>query len=283
MDQAQSLKKWAQAKRQAGSKLFPTEIIAITSGKGGVGKTQISLNLALALARDSKVLLLDADMGTANVDVLLGIDPRRNLSHVLHQNAKISEILVPVTENLDLLPGTSGLSFQAGTQFGWSPVIEEADQLSACYEYIIVDTAAGISENIVNILGQADRVLLICTTEPTSIVDAYALCKTLYQKNPHRNIDLVANSVENEEQALEIFTKIQGALRHFLKKDISYLSYILYDSHIIQSIHQQKPVFLSFPNAPASGLFGELASRLKHDESWQGGKGLGQLFRTLRS
>lgn len=283
MDQAQNLKKLADSRRQAKAGLFPSEIIAITSGKGGVGKTQISLNLSLALACHSKVLLLDADMGTANVDVLLGIDPRKNLSNVLNQNARISDILVAINPNLHLLPGTSGLAVRTSSNFGWAPVIEEADQLSHSYDYIILDTAAGISETIINILCQADRVILVCTSEPTAIVDAYALGKTLLLRSPARRIELIANSVKSEQEALEIYTKLQGAFKHFLNKDISYLSYILYDSIIIQSIHQQRPVFLLSPDLPISRMFANLALKLRHGPEWQGGKGLGQLFRILRS
>lgn len=286
MDQAQSLKNLVRERNRDRKKSqgdsYSCEIIAVTSGKGGVGKTQISLNLALALSKRARVLLLDADMGTANVDVLLGIDPRKNLSHVLNQGEKIRDILVPITPNLKLLPGSSGLTLRAPTHFGWAPVIEEADQLSADFDYIIIDTAAGISETIISILCESDRVILVCTSEPTAIVDAYALSKTLLQRNPNRKIELIANSVQNEEEAREIHTKLQGAFRHFLNKDISYLSHILYDNHIIQSIHQQKPIYLSSPDLPVSKLFSELATKLAHGPDWRGGKGLSQVFRILK-
>ncbi|PIE90466.1 MAG: hypothetical protein CR997_05850 [Acidobacteria bacterium] len=282
MDQAHSLKKLAQSRREQKSAVYPCEVLAVTSGKGGVGKTQISLNLALALSVHSRVLLLDADMGTANVDVLLGIDPRKNLSHVLNQEANISDILVSINDKLDLLPGTSGLAVQTPANFGWNPVIEEAERLSQHYDFILVDTAAGITETIIELLSTADRVLLVCTSEPTAIVDAYALCKTLFQRNPHRQIELIANSVQNSEEAVEIYTKIQGAIRHFLKRDISFLAEVPFDQHIVRSIHQQQPVFQSNPSLPISKTFASLAHQLKHSKKWTGTYGLSQIIKTLK-
>ncbi|CAM2068558.1 MinD/ParA family protein [Sulfidibacter corallicola] len=284
MDQAETLRRVAALKRGQGpGGKSSCEIISVSSGKGGVGKSNITVNLAVTLAkRGRKVLMLDADMGTANIDILLGMDPRRNLSHVIEGQATLLEILVKVTDNLYLIPGASGIM-----DAGYLPV-QQLDQLRTdllkleeMFDFMFIDTAAGVNNLVIRTLQGSDRILMICTDEPTSIVDAYALAKVLFRECDAARLQLVVNDVEGEEEAEDVYGKLKVAIQHFLKKELEYLSYIVHDDVVARGVVLQKPFMLTPAECPARANFEALATLLDHDDPWTEGKGFLQLFQLL--
>lgn len=283
-DQASSLRELIFTKRPPKhSGTSNCEIIGITSGKGGVGKSNISMNLSLALGRQgSKVLVLDADIGTANIDILLGLTPRKHLGHIFSGEASIFEVMVKVTEDCYLIPGTSGvqdlddLPVEAQVQFR-----EELKKLEDMFDYMVVDTSAGVNKTVINLLRGSDRILLVCNEEPTSILDAYALCKVLFQVEPQINVEFIANNVAGEVDAREVYGKLRVAVKHFLNKELSYLGYVIHDKGIADGVINQKPLMMQDAPGPAMVNFRELASALMHGNGWAEGKGLHQLFNLL--
>ena len=192
-------------------KSAPCEIVAVTSGKGGVGKSTLTLNLALALAlKNFRVLVIDADIGTANLDILLNLDPRYHLAHVISGRVGLRQILQKVTENLSILPGASGISELPEMSLPHRDRLRrELDRLEATFDYLFVDTSAGVGRSVIQVLRGADRVILVCNEEPTAIVDAYALCKVFYQEQTEGVIELVVNNIHSEEEALEVYGKLR--------------------------------------------------------------------------
>ena len=284
MDQAETLRRIAAQKQ----KVTPQEghdiqIIAITSGKGGVGKSNVSLNTAIALAkRGRKTLILDADMGTANIDILLGMDPRLNLGHVIEGQANLFEILVKVTDNLYLIPGASGMMDPGylGIQ-NLEQLRKDILQLESMFDFVFIDTAAGVNQLVIQALKGSDQVLLICNDEPTSIVDAYALVKVLYKQDPEARIQLVVNDVEGEEEAEDVYGKLKAAIQHFLKRDLEYLNHIAHDEGIARGVILQKPFMFTAADSPARGHVETLATKLEAQLGNRSGKGLLQLFQRL--
>lgn len=285
IDQASTLRKLInqQDAEPAAPKQSPCEIIAVTSGKGGVGKSNVTLNTAAALAQNgSSVLILDADIGTANIDILLGKDPRQNLAHVIEGEASLYDVIEKVNEKLYFIPGASGIA-----DIGSMPTSnlerfrDDIFKLESLFDYLLVDTSAGVSDNVIKMLCASDRVLLICNGEPTSIVDAYALCKLLFQQYPDVNIYLVANNVKDEQEAQEVYDKLNAAVTHFLKKELHFLSHVVHDKAITAAVASQEPVMLADADVPAKANFVELANLLKHPEGWRQGKGFSELFNSL--
>lgn len=284
-DQASGLRKLATHAKPAPREVRShCEVLAVTSGKGGVGKTNVALNVALALAqRQQRVLILDADIGTANMDVLLGLDPSHTLGDVLRGQSRLMDTILPIQDRLDLLPGASGMvDFIKSSPSLPLHVIEDVTKLEGRYNYLIVDTSAGINANSIAILKGADRVLLVCTSEPTSIVDAYALCKSLFQRTHQVTIQIIVNNIATPQEAADVFAKLRAAVSHFLKKEIHYLSHVVHDAKMVESIYVQRPLLLHSPSSPASRNLQDLARKLSHPPSWEGGKGLTQFFNLLR-
>ena len=285
MDQASALRKFVQSMR---APLFveksKCEIMAVTSGKGGVGKSNTTLNTALALSQlGRKVLILDADIGTANIDILLGLDPRRHLGHVLDGSATLLQILEKVTDNLYLIPGASGIA-----DLGTMPLEllkqfrNDILKIEEMFDYLLVDTSAGVHHQVINLLKGSDRVLLICTPEPTSIVDAYALCKVLFKEAPGTHVELVVNNVVSLEEAHEVYEKLCLAVKHFLNRELPALEYIVYhDEGIAHGVINQKPVMMTAASSSAVQAYESIAAKLNHPDGWVEGKGVYQLLNLL--
>ncbi|CAM2009359.1 MinD/ParA family protein [Acanthopleuribacter pedis] len=285
MDQAETLRRLAAQKPKVAEPKADQDIriIAVTSGKGGVGKSNVTLNTAIALAkRGHATLILDADMGTANIDILLGMDPRLNLGHVIEGKASLFEILVKISDNLYLLPGASGIMDPGylGIQ-NLEQLRKDIGQLESMFQYVFIDTAAGVNQMVIQALKGSDRVLLICNDEPTSIVDAYALVKVLYKQDPEAFIQLVVNDVAGEEEAEDVYGKLRAAIQHFLKRDLDYLNHIAHDDVIARGVILQKPFMFTAAESPARGHVEALAEKLESTLADRGGKGLLQLFQRL--
>ncbi len=221
MDQAQNLRKYINLAHVNPKESVPSakdaKIITISSGKGGVGKTNFSVNLAIALAKlGRRVSLIDADLGLANVDVLMDLVPKYNLNHVLRLEKTIEEIIVEGPYGLNIISGGSGLLEMANlTKEKLNRLIEGLQVLNERSDYILIDTGAGLSDSVISFVEAAHDVILIVTPDPTSITDAYALIKNIHQMD--KNLRIVVNRVDSNKEGYEVFNKIYLAAKRFFK------------------------------------------------------------------
>lgn len=243
-------------------------VIAVTSGKGGVGKTSTSVNLAIALAANGgRVILMDADLGLANVEVLMGLGSFYNLAHVIDGSKSMLDILVKAPGGIEVVPGSSGLSKVADLDGpSRERLIQGLHDLQQAADFIIVDTMAGIGRNAVAFAAAADEVLLVTTPEPSAIVDAYAMLKTIYHLHGDAVIRLMVNMVVNQAQAKAVASKLANVSQQYLGRNLSYLGFIPRDPHVSQAVMQSQPFVLAFPNAPATKYLQMIAGRIIHQQ-----------------
>jgi flagellar biosynthesis protein FlhG len=237
------------------------KILAVTSGKGGVGKTNIVANLAVSLSDlGKKVVVLDADFGLANIDVLLGLTPRFHLGHVLFGNKTLTEIMVQGPKRIRIIPASSGLQrLSELTSEQKNFLVASFAHLDSDTDYFIIDTAAGISRNVIHFLLNAQEVIVVSAPEPTAIVDAYAIIKIILAEDHNKPVHVLINSVERAEEAQEVFCQINSVVKRFLGREVAYLGHVNRDPHVLQAVRNQVLVTNRFPNAPASACFRELA------------------------
>lgn len=257
-DQAQNLREFV--KRNQGL----ARVIAVTSGKGGVGKTNTSVNLSIALAQKGhRVVLLDADLGLANVEVLLGLNSLYNLQHVISGEKSMAQILVEGPGGLAVVPGTSGLAKLADlSERARENVMAGLRQMQERADFVVVDTMAGIGRSALSFVTAADEVLLVTTPEPSAIVDAYAMLKTAYQRRDDAIVRLITNMVLNKKQASLVYAKLSNAAQQYLGRKLSYLGMIPRDPHVSQAVMQSHPFVLRYPNAVATKCVLDIADRL---------------------
>lgn len=256
MDQAAGLRRMANPR--------PVKVIAVTSGKGGVGKSSVSVNLSVALARSgAQVMLMDADLGLANVDVLLGISPRYNLSHVIDGEASLEEVLVEGPEGIMIVPASSGTKRMA--ELGPAEnagLIHSFSELNHDVDYLIIDTAAGIADSVISFARAARDVLVVALDEPSSITDAYALIKVLNRDYGVRKAHVVANMVSGNRQGQELFEKLSRVTGRYLDVTLDFLGSIPADDSLRKAVQRQKPVVTAYPGSPSGKAFVELARRV---------------------
>jgi flagellar biosynthesis protein FlhG len=239
--------------------------MAISSGKGGVGKTNVVVNLGVALCEKKlRVAILDADYGLGNIDILLGLEPKHDIYELLSERVKLEDILIQ-REGLHIIPATSGI--QALSQL--SPqqdaiLFRELRKLESMVDLLIIDTAAGISDNVISLLLAADEIALVVSPEPTSIIDSYAVVKVVTELDIFKKFSVIANQVENEAEANEIFMKISRATQKFLNKSLEYLGYIRYDKNLTEAVKAQRPLIEHYPESAASRDFKNLARTLQN-------------------
>ncbi len=241
-----------------------TRVIAVTSGKGGVGKTNIVANLAYALTLlDKKVLVFDADLGLGNMDVLLGKAPRYNMSHVITGEKNIDEITVEGPGGMLILPASSGV--QDMTELMPAQrirILSALDTLMEDIDVLLLDTAAGISSNVMYFNVSAQEVIVVVTPEPTSITDAYALMKVMSLKYEEKKFNLLVNMVSGEVEAKDVCRQLSMVAKRFLDISIDYLGYIPRDSELTRCVRGQKLVREQRPSAAASRCFDTIARTL---------------------
>jgi flagellar biosynthesis protein FlhG len=239
-------------------------VIAVTSGKGGVGKTNIVANLGYAFCRlGKKVLILDADLGLGNLDVLLGIAPKYNLSHVLTGQKSINEIIVEGPGNLLVLPAASGI--QELTQLTHQQkvqILRELDQILDRVDLLLIDTAAGISSNVMDFNAIAQEIIVVVSPEPTAITDAYALMKVLALQYAEKRCKIIVNLASSTQQGNEVFRQLNLVTERFLDLKIEYVGSVLFDANVTAGIKQQKLVSDLFPDTLASKSFQGLARKI---------------------
>jgi flagellar biosynthesis protein FlhG len=249
-----------------------TRVLAVTSGKGGVGKTNVVANLAFCLSEiGRKVVVLDADFGLANIDVLLGLAPHFHLGHVLFGNKSLAEIMVQGPKGIRIIPASSGIQKLAElTTAQKNYLVRSFANLDVDTDYFLIDTAAGISGNVIHFLLAAQEVVVVSAPEPTAIVDAYAVVKILLSEDPGKNIRILINSARNEDESLEVFHQINSVVKRFLSRELSYLGHVERDPHVAQAVRGQVLVTQCFPNAPASRCFRRLAQTLVRETPGMG-------------
>ena len=246
-----------------------TRIIAITSGKGGVGKTNIVANLGFALSRlGKKILILDADLGLGNLDVLLGLAPTYNLSHVITGEKSIPEVLIDGPGDMKILPAASGIQELTHlTREQQFRIITELDFIIDPIDILLVDTAAGISSNVMYFNITAQEIIVVVAPEPTSVTDAYALMKVLALKYSAKNFKVLVNLAGSMREAYEVFRQLSIVADKFLDVHVEYFGCVLADENVTKAVKQQKTVSDIYPESRASRCYASLAKRICNSQA----------------
>ncbi|KUI98806.1 MULTISPECIES: MinD/ParA family protein [Vibrio] len=240
-----------------------TKVIAVTGGKGGVGKTNVTLGMAMSMARQGKkVMVLDADLGLANVDVMLGIRPKKNLGHVLAGECELKDAIVEGPYGIRIIPATSGTKSMVELSHAQHiGLIRAFGSLEEEMDVLLVDTAAGISDMVVSFARAAQDVVVVVCDEPTSITDAYALIKLLSREHQVPRFKIVANMVRSYREGRELFAKLTLVTERFLNVGIELVACIPLDDNVRQAVKKQKIVVDAFPRSPASLAISSLANK----------------------
>jgi flagellar biosynthesis protein FlhG len=261
-------------------------VVTVTSGKGGVGKTNITINLAIALSKMGlKVVILDVDFGLANIDVLMGIATKYTLVDLIRGERNIFEVLTDGPDNVKFLSGGSGVEELVQLdrrQLGY--FISNIALLDKLYDVILIDTGAGLSRNVMSFIQAADEVILVTTPEPTAITDAYAVVKMISRKDRHKTVKVIVNKAETQREANDVLNKLTLVSERFLAFKLQKLGYILYDDYVTKAVKQQRPFYLSYPKCHASQQITELADNLFEASRSNGGsaeKGMKAFFNRL--
>jgi len=272
-DQADTLREMARTAKKnqadlsgqtASSEQKGIRVISVTSGKGGVGKSNVVSNLAIALSvQGKKVLVIDADLGLGNLDVLLGLSPVYNLNNVLNGEKTIAEILVDGPAGIKIIPAGSGVQeFTSLGQHEKLKLLDELDMLEEKFDIMIVDTEAGISENVTYFAVAAQEIIVVVTPEPTSITDVYALIKLLSTKYSEHHFKVLVNMAKDSEDALEVFRKLANVAGRFLDISLDYLGCVVKDEKVVEAVKRQRAVSELFPDSEAAACFVTLAKRV---------------------
>ncbi|NOX76124.1 MAG: MinD/ParA family protein [Gammaproteobacteria bacterium] len=259
LDQAAGLRRMARPR--------PVRVIAITSGKGGVGKTNVSVNLGVTLASHGKnVMLMDADLGLANVDVMLGLHPVYDLSHVLSGERTLEEVVCLGPQGLRVVPASSGL--QAMSELSTAEhagVIQAFSEISSAPDVLLIDTAAGISDNVVTFSRAAQEVVVVVCDEPASITDAYALIKLLNRDYGVYRFRIIANRVHSAQEGRALYNKILKVTDRYLDAALDFMGVVPEDEFLRKAIQKQRAVVEAYPRSKSSMAFKKLASKA---DSW---------------
>ncbi len=276
------------ADSKATSEERKTRVIAITSGKGGVGKTNLTVNLAIALGMEGKrVLVIDADLGMANVDVVLGSLSKHHLLNLLDEDVELSDVLIHGPYGVNYISGGSGI--EKAQEFTMAERQRLMQKLSGCgqlADIILVDTGAGLGKNVMDFILAADEVLLVTTPEPTALTDAYAVMKAYSMYASNKNIRLVVNRVYDEGESRDVVAKLQKTSQKFLNMPIECAGYIYEDRNVMGSVRKQKPFLAAKPDTLASKCVRAMANTIIYGGNMtvkQGWKGfLRQIFNFSR-
>jgi flagellar biosynthesis protein FlhG len=250
----------------------PVRAIAVTGGKGGVGKTNVSVNLGVALSdAGHKVMLLDADLGLANIDVVLGLHPEYDISHVLRGERSLEEVMVEGPSGLKLVPGASGI--QALSEMSTAEhtgLIRAFGDIGGDYDTLIVDTAAGISDTVISFSRASHEIVVVVCDEPASITDAYAIIKLLNRDYGHNRFRILANMVRSAQEGRELYTKMCRVTDRYLDVMLSFMGAIPYDDNLRKAVRAQRPVVQAFPRSRVAQGFRNLAKKV---DTWPVPKG----------
>lgn len=276
LDQAESLRKLINDEEHKTQKIS-TKIITVTSGKGGVGKSNFVVNLAIALQnKGKKVLIFDADLGMGNDDVLMGLYPKYNIFDIIYTGMEIKDIIIEGTNGVSLIPAGSALSKVQELQESEKKLFLEKLETLDEFDYILMDTGAGVNKDILSFIAASEDLIIVTTPEPTSLTDGYSLIKATDHYKLKTKAKIIVNKAFTKEEGQETFNKFNRAVSRFLDINIEYLGCILEDKKLVQSVRQQKPFIILYPNCDASIDIENIAMKLMGQEisSLNGAKGL---------
>lgn len=282
MDQAEQLRNIIKANQGPTRPL--ARVITVTSGKGGVGKSNVSINLALQFRKmGQRVIILDADFGLANIEIMFGTVPKHNLCDLIYQGKNIKDIITWGAGEVGFISGGSGIVGMSNLSKDYlNYIIQNLVQLDAIADVIIIDTGAGISDAVLEFLVASGEILLVTTPEPTSITDSYSLLKALNRhprfSKENSKIKVIANRVNKVSDGQSLFAKLEVVVNRYLKLPIEYLGAIPWDTQLSDAVMQQKPVSLSSPNAKSSLAFEEMAIKLMGEEKPVKKRGMAAFF-----
>jgi len=280
-DQAERLRLIMQDQGEKPGAARGPRIITISSGKGGVGKTNIAINLGIAFSEiGKKVVVMDADLGLANVNVILGIIPKFNLYHVIKKQKSMRDIIVDTSYGIQIIAGASGFSQLANLDEDDRAAFVESLKALAYADYILIDTGAGVSPNVLSFLRAADEALIVTTPEPTAITDAYGIIKSISTEVNGPGIKLVVNRVRSVLEGKKVADRVISIAGQFLNIKVSSLGFIFEDASVQRAVVKQDPFLRSAPNCKASQSVKHLMSRLANIQYRDDG-GLGRFLRNL--
>ncbi|MEM6484872.1 MAG: MinD/ParA family protein [Pseudomonadota bacterium] len=241
-----------------------TQVLAITSGKGGVGKTNVAVNLAVEFSRAGKqVMLFDADLGLANVDVALGLKPKFDIQHVLSGERSLDEVILEGPAGIRVVPASSGVAGMASlSQTEQAGLVRAFGDLETPVDILLVDTGAGIDSAVLTFAAACQEVIVVVCDEPTSLTDGYALIKVLNQQCGVQRFQVLANMVENELEGRRLFEKLDKVVERFLDARLGFLGAVPRDDYLRKAVRKQTPVALAFPSAPSSEALAGIAKRV---------------------
>lgn len=269
MDQAEQLRNIV---KQQNKKQRSARVITVTSGKGGVGKSNVSVNLAIQMSRLGKrAVILDADFGLANIEVMLGTRPQYNLADMMFRGKDVKDIICTGPEDIGFISGGSGLREMTNLNKDQIlSLVRTMYELDHYADVVIIDTGAGISDTVIELVASSSEVLLVATPEPTSITDAYALLKTLHRHDGFEvgstSIKMIGNRIQSYEEGKELYLKLNTVVNKFLGMEMEYLGAIPYDECLPRAVMQQQPVSLAYPDAPSARAMLELAMVLEDEK-----------------
>ncbi len=254
--------------------------ITVTSGKGGVGKTNMVANLAVALSQSGKkVMVLDADLGLSNIDVIFSLAPRYTIQHVLSGEKRLGDVLADGPHGIKILPASSGVQeLTELDEFQRMTLIGEFEAYDVDIDVLLIDTGGGISENVAFFCIASQETIVVTAPEPTALTDAYALIKVLATRYQEKDFTILVNSARNAEDALEVFRRLSLAAEKFLNISLHYLGFIPYDESIPKAVRMQKAFLDAYPNCRAAGNLRVIASKIMEEERTTKLKGTLQLF-----
>lgn len=282
MDQAEQLRNIIKASQSPQRPL--ARVITVTSGKGGVGKSNVSINLALQFRKmGQRVIILDADFGLANIEIMFGTVPKHNLCDLIYQGKNIKDIITWGAGDVGFISGGSGIVGMSNLSRDYlTYIIQNLAQLDAIADVIIIDTGAGISDAVLEFLVASGEIILVTTPEPTSITDSYSLLKAL-NRHPRfskevSQIKVIANRVNKVSEGITLFEKLEVVVSRYLKLPITYLGAIPWDNQLAEAVMQQKPVSLNNPNAKSTLAFEEIAAKLMGEDKPLKKRGMAAFF-----
>jgi flagellar biosynthesis protein FlhG len=279
LDQAESLRRLAKGELLESSKR-KARIITITSGKGGVGKSNFVVNLAITLVElGKKVLIFDADIGMGNDDVLMGIYPKNSVLDLMNGKLAIEDIIVDGPEGVKLLPGGSGLNNIEDLQQSQRDLFLKKIEMLEGFDYIFIDTGAGISRSVLAFIACSDDLILVTTPEPTSLTDGYSLLKAVDHFKIKNNANIVVNKVLDKKEGDQTFLKFKTAVNRFLSLEVNHLGIIYEDRKLIMAVREQNPFVIGYPNCDAAKCIKNIAEKIIGEKRQSVGIGAQGLFK----
>jgi flagellar biosynthesis protein FlhG len=243
--------------------------IAVASGKGGVGKTNITANLAIGLSRmNNRVLVFDADLGLSNIDVILNLANKYNINHLFNGEKQLKDLIVEGPEGIQVLPASSGIQeLTELDEFQRLRLIEEFESYDDGIDYLLIDTSSGISSNVAFFCMAAQEIVIVTSAEPTAMTDAYALMKVLFTKYQEKNFKVLVNSVKSEKEGTDVFRRLSTAAERFLSISLDYIGFIPLDSSVPMAVRQQKAFLDLYPDCEASRSILEITDRISSTDN----------------